>query len=356
LNVSKIQLLLLHVKTNKDYYSFTATYIDSLIIKRIYILSIAFSACLLSIGQDYHFSGFMHNLPYVNPAYAALASSGEVGLTYRNQWPGIPATFVTYGAALIVPVQSLNSGIGVTFLNDVQGGGIINRTTAGILYGYRLQLGSNWQVGAGISASFVMKRFNADELVFRSDILYELGYSYGTVVFENYSKNYPDFSVGVMAGNKEQLKFGVSVSHLTRPYDSFSSAESVRLPFKYAAFVSKRFEGVGQNGISVEPSVFYSLQSQNQELIWGTRVNITPVLMIGAWFRQNLKMNMDAFILSAGLSWDKYNIIYSYDVNMKKINFLSTKMAAHEVTFLYRFKYKEEHQTRVNRKNICPAY
>ncbi len=325
-------------------------------IKRINILLIAFSVCALSLGQDYHFSGFMYNIPYVNPAYAALPSSGEIGLTYRNQWPGIPATFITYGAALIVPVKSLNSGLGITCTNDVQGGGIINRTSAGILYGYNLNLGRNWQVGAGISASWVMKRFNADELVFRSDILNELGYSYGTVAFDNYAKNYPDFSAGVIARNKEQFSFGISVSHLTRPYDSFSNAETSRLPMKYTAFVSRRFEASGKNGISVEPSLFYSVQSRNHELIWGTRVNITPVLMTGAWFRQNLKMNIDAFILSAGLSWDKYNIIYSYDVNMKKINFLSTKMAAHEVTFLYRFKYKEEHQSRVNRKNICPAY
>lgn len=325
-------------------------------IKRIYILFISVSGCALSLGQDYHFSGFMHNIPYINPAYAAMPTSGEIGLTYRNQWPGIPATFITYGAALIVPVESLNSGLGVICTNDVQGGGIINRTSAGILYGYKLNLGSDWKVGAGIGASWVMKRFNANELVFRSDILNELGYGYNTTTFENYSKNYLDFSVGVMASNKEQFLFGVSVSHLTRPPDSFSGAVTARLPIKYAAFVSKRFEGNGKNGISAEPSVFYSVQSRNQELIWGTRVNLTQVLMTGAWIRQNLKMNIDAFILSAGLSWDKYNIVYSYDVNMKKINFLSTKMAAHEVTFLYRFKYKDGHQSRTNGKNICPAY
>jgi len=148
---------------------------------------------------------------YVNPAYAALPSSGEVGLTYRNQWPGIQATFVTYGATAVIPVKSLNSGIGVSFLNDMQGSGVINNTSASLLYGYLFHLNSSWQVGvinntsasllygylfhlnsswqvsAGISASYVFKKFSADQLVFKSDILNDLGYSFGTVVFDNYT-------------------------------------------------------------------------------------------------------------------------------------------------------------------------
>ena len=68
--------------------------------------------------------------------------------------------------------------------------------------------------------------------------------------------------------------------------------------------------------------------------------------MLGAWMRQNIQFNFDALIVSAGISFEKYNISYSYDVNLKKINFLSTKMAAHEVTFLYRFEYKEEQKVK----------
>jgi type IX secretion system PorP/SprF family membrane protein len=326
------------------------------IFKRIISLIIGISACLFSIGQDYHFSGFMQNMVYVNPAYAAIPTSGEIGLTYRNQWPGIPATFVTYGAALIVPVRSLNSGIGVSVANDMQGSGIINRTSASLLYGYLFEVGRNWQVGAGISASWIMKHFNADELLFRTDLLNELGYSYGTVVFDNYSKNYPDFSVGLIATSNNQLSFGLSANHVTKPFDSFSDIESSRLPIKYTAFISKRISSGSYEDISFEPAVFYSIQSNSQELIWGSRLNLTSNFMAGAWIRQDLKMNFEALIVSAGISWEKYNISYSYDVNMKKINFLSTKMAAHEVTFLYRFKYKEEHSQKRNKKNLCPAY
>ncbi|HJZ40604.1 MAG TPA: PorP/SprF family type IX secretion system membrane protein [Bacteroidales bacterium] len=317
-----------------------------------------------SFSQDFHFSGFMQNMVYVNPAYAALPNSGEVGITYRNQWPGVPATFVTYGTALIMPVKTLSSGIGISFLNDIQGSGVISRTSATLLYGYVFDINSNWQVGAGINATYVFKQFNSDELTFRSDILNDLGYSYGPVTYGNYTKSYPDFGVGVIIKNNNNISFGVSVSHLTRPREAYSDLVNNRLPLKYTAFVSGRIPGSGQSsssGLSAEPAIFYSRQQENQELIWGSQFLFNSGFILGGFLRHGLNMSMDAVIISAGISYEKYNIYYSYDVNLKKINFLSTKMAAHEVTFLYRFEYKDGYNQggykgKRSGKIDCPAY
>jgi type IX secretion system PorP/SprF family membrane protein len=307
-----------------------------------------------SIAQDFHFSQFMQNMVYVNPAYVALPSTGEFGLTYRNQWPGIQATFVTYGATVSIPVKSLKSGIGAGFMNDMQGSGVINRTSASLLYAYLFQLNSNWQISTGIGASYVFKRFNADRLIFRSDILNDLGYSFGQVTMDNYNKSYPDFNVGFIARNKRNLSFGFSASHLTRPRESFSDRVESRLPLKYTAFVSGTVMAGKQSGstIAIEPALYYSQQQQNQELVWGSQVLFAGNFMLGGWMRQNLKFNFESLIISAGISWEHYNISYSYDVNLKKISFLSTKMAAHEVTFLYRFEYNEKKFKKIE----CPAY
>jgi len=312
---------------------------------------------MVMYGQDYHFSGFMQNMVYVNPGYSALPASAEAGLTYRNQWPGIPATFVTYGAALVVPVKPLNSGIGVSILNDIQGSGVISRASASLTYGYRIELDRNWQIGAGLSASWVMKQFNADELVFRSDLLNDLGYSYGNVTFDNYSRGYPDFSVGVIARRTDLFSFGVSASHLTQPRDTESNLAESRLPLKYTAFASMI---LGANNrykdFTIEPAIFYSAQKDNQEIIWGSMFSLSSKFLLGSFLRHNTNFNFDALIITAGISWEKYNISYSYDVNLKKLSFLSTKMAAHEVTFLYRFEYKDEHKVKRFRKSECPAY
>jgi type IX secretion system PorP/SprF family membrane protein len=308
-----------------------------------------------SMAQDYHFSQFMPNMVHVNPAVAALTSSSELGLTYRNQWPGIPATFITYGASALHPVKALNSGIGVCFMNDMQGSGVISRTSATLLYGYHFQISSGWQIGTGIGASYVFKKFNADELLFRSDILNDLGYSYTQTVLENYTRSYPDFNIGIIATNNSNFSFGFSASHLTQPKESLSDRNESRLPLKYTAFVSGRISGDTRSGpgyLAFEPALFFSRQQQNHELIWGSQVLIAGNFMLGGWIRQNLNFNFEAMIISAGISWEHYNISYSYDVNLKKLNFISTKMAAHEVTFLYRFEYND----RKFKKIECPAY
>jgi hypothetical protein len=84
--------------------------------------------------------------------------------------------------------------------------------------------------------------------------------------------------------------------------------------------------------------------------------NLSSKFLLGSFLRHNTKFSFDALIITAGISWEKYNISYSYDVNLKKLSFLSTKMAAHEVTFLYRFEYKDEHKVKRFRKSECPAY
>lgn len=321
----------------------------------------ALLAVMRAHPQDYHFSGFLLNQVYVNPSYAAMVESPEGGLTYRNQWPGIPATFVTYGASFVYPVKSMNSGLGINLLNDVQGSGVISRTSATLLYGYRLQLGRSWQLGAGIGASLVFKQFSADELVFRSDILNDLGYSYGTVVMGNYNKYYPDFGVGISLVNAESgISAGLSVSHLTRPDETENSLSGDRLPLKYTAFVSGRLGRGGSNTgstVTLVPALFFSQQGISQELMWGSQAMINSLFIVGAWARQNLSFHFDSFILNAGISYRKYNFLYSYDVNVKKFDLLSTKMAAHEVTFLYRLEYKGlEYRSRSRRATDCPAY
>lgn len=324
--------------------------------RKLFFMLVTIFSGLAGISQDFHFSGFMSNLIFVNPAYTSLAESPEVTLTYRNQWPGIPATFVTYGAGLVFPVASLNSGMGVQVLNDVQGSGVITRTYAGIQYGYRINLDRDWQIGAGISATYVWKNFSADELVFRTDILNDLGYAYSPVIIENYQKSYPDFSIGVIIRNSSNISGGISVAHITRPAESLSDLANDRgLPLKYSGFLAGRI-GRGSNfsgsDLAFEPAVYFSQQGKYQELIWGSQAVIASAFVIGGWIRQNLSFNMDALIFSAGISKERYNFLYSYDVNVKKLHPLSTKMGAHEVTFLYRFEYNGRTRGAVD----CPAY
>ena len=69
--------------------------------KKLGLLFILALACLnMDLkAQDVAFSQFYANQLYLNPALAGSARCPRVTLNYRNQWPGIPSTYVTYSAS-----------------------------------------------------------------------------------------------------------------------------------------------------------------------------------------------------------------------------------------------------------------
>ncbi len=294
-------------------------------------------------AQDFHFSGFLFNKIYYNPAYVAMPEMKELSLTYRNQWPGIAANFVTYGTAFVYPVKSVNSGTGFTLYRD-EASDIFTRTSAGIYYAYHFRVSRDLSIYAGIQASLVFRQFNPDGLIYPSDILNSLGIASPPPNIQPYSKAYPDFSAGVMSQHKNGFSTGLSVSHLTRPVEVYTSKSEGRLPLRYSLLLSYPVNSVGtynKNGINFIPALLFTHQGSSNEIVWGTIAGIN-IFGVGLWLRQNITMQYSSFIISAGIFNKRYTFLYCYDVNLTRVNFLLTKMSAHEVTFLYRFEYKKK--------------
>ncbi|MBN1415913.1 MAG: PorP/SprF family type IX secretion system membrane protein [Bacteroidales bacterium] len=309
-----------------------------------YIFLLILLSCQPAYSQDFHFSGFLHNQVYLNPSYVAIPAMNEVSMTYRNQWPGIPANFVTYGASFIQPISVINSGTGLVFLRDSEGGGVFIRTSASLYYGYSFKVNRRLQMYTGIGASYVFRQFNPENLTFASDILNDLGGSYPPVYISAYTRGYPDFSAGFTGKHSNGFTLGGAVFHVTRPKESFSGERGSRLPVKYCLFSSYKMRAGGKynrRGVLFTPALLYIHQGKTNELLWGTAAEIR-FITAGIWLRHNLSLDFSSLVLSAGILQKKYTFLYSYDVNLTRADFLLTKMGSHEVTFLYRFKYKKK--------------
>jgi len=95
-----------------------------------------FVACVLIIvgsglvndafAQDPQFTQFYANPIYLNPAFAGSKRCPRVNMNYRNQWPAISGTFVTYSASFDMDVNALHGGIGGHFMADRAGEGTLN--------------------------------------------------------------------------------------------------------------------------------------------------------------------------------------------------------------------------------------
>jgi type IX secretion system PorP/SprF family membrane protein len=312
---------------------------------RFYII-----ACLLVFkgcgcySQEHAFSNFVSNIIYVNPAYASSVANTELSLTYRNQWPGLPGSFLNYGAAAIVPVNRFNSGIGLYFLSDIQGGGIVAITSVNSIYAYRIKINNDINLDAGLRASYFFEKLDAGELVFESDIRNNQGTNYGAEVFESTRSNFWDFSLGFMTEIKKLINIGFSVGHLTRPYRYFGSSGNSRLPWKYSFHASCELPlsvSYRDNTSVIIPSLLFQKYHQHNRINYGAALLVKP-LFAGIWAENNLNFNFSSLTVAAGYTGKNYSIIYNYDINLTGTNILDLDMGAHEAVFLLKFSNKEK--------------
>jgi len=97
--------------------------------------------CFLILGifidskaQDPQFTQFYANPTYLNPAFAGTARCPRICLNYRNQWPNLSGTYVTYSASYDQHVDVMAGGIGLLVTTDDQARGTLKTTTASFMY------------------------------------------------------------------------------------------------------------------------------------------------------------------------------------------------------------------------------
>jgi hypothetical protein len=65
---------------------------------------------------------------------------------------------------------------------------------------------------------------------------------------------------------------------------------------------------------------------------------------------------MDALIVLLGTSFKNWSFFYTYDINLSGADSRFSKLAAHEVTFLYQLEYKRNSNKKSSKKRAikCP--
>ena len=313
-------------------------------IKFTYILIISTLSNLLIFAQDSYFSNFSVNLSYINPAFVSSIAASEASVTYRNQWPGLQDAFVTYGASFSVPMIKYQSGIGIYFLNDVLGGGILTSTSVNASYAYRIKINPDITLNAGLGASYYLKKLDTDNLIFESDIINNQANTRGHEIFETVRGRFWDFTLGFLAEIYDVASLGFSVQHITQPKSYFSSADNNVLFRNYTLYASGDIllANMYKPGAPVlTPSILFQKCRQDNQLVYGAGLSMS-YLSFGLYVKNNIRFSFSSLTASAGFVQPGYKLFYSYDINLTSNNLLSYKMGAHEATFILMIKHREK--------------
>jgi type IX secretion system PorP/SprF family membrane protein len=314
--------------------------------------------CVTVAAQDPQFTQFYANPLYLAPSFAGAIEEDRVAAVYRNQWPGLPGSFVTYSFSYDHFFDNFNSGVGVLLMRDVAGTGDYSLTNAGIQYSYDIKINNFWHVRPGMHLNYTQASIDYYKLTW-NDQLTSSGTG-GTTIeqfgFEDFKADI-DFSTSVLVYS-DRYWGGFGVDHLLRPNYGLWNNEA-RLPVTYKVFggaqVIRRGRLYNPIDESLSVAFLYRHQDINNQLDLGVYWLKAP-LMLGIWYRGIPIFSMDprgdAVAFLVGYKMDDIRVGYSYDFTIS--NLVSSTGGAHEVSVVYEFR------TTRNKKKMrmvpCPEF
>ncbi|MEM9917651.1 MAG: type IX secretion system membrane protein PorP/SprF [Bacteroidota bacterium] len=312
--------------------------------------------CLLYFtaqGQDPIYSQFYAAPIQLNPAFAGNTVGPHISINYRNQWPSLQGSYVTYSAAYSQYFPTVNTGFGLMVLSDDAGEGLLKTNKASAVFSYRLQVNRDFFLKFGAEGGVVQSRLDWDRLIFLDQIDAEIGpISPGGTPFpteevrpDNLNNTYVDISAGLLAYSSN-FYGGVTIKHLNTPSESFLGINEnldeglpMRLTLHGGAEIPLSFGNNWNTNSFISPSVMFVKQGDFGQLNAGSLIKMGYIYG-GVWYRHTLT-NGDAVIFVAGVQQGAFKIGYSYDMTISGLG-LNRSGGSHEFSLIINLERPNE--------------
>lgn len=304
------------------------------------------TACLMfglatpSSGQDMSFSQVYAAPLYLSPSFAGFTSGGRVILNYRDQWPGIANTYRTYAFSYDEYLPGYNSGVGLLFLRDDQGGGQLITQNLGIQYAYELAVSQDIFIRPGLQFKFAERKIDPSKLSQVGPGGETFPWINAEFPIEHFRKL--DATASAMVYS-DYFWAGFTLDHLVKNDFGFTDIETPE-PLKTVVYGGYRHvyqeAGRGKNEQSATLAFMYRKQQSFQQLDLGVYWFANPI-EAGLWYRgipgvssPSLRNN-DAIIFSLGVNIGTIHLAYSYDMTVSGLAGRSN--GSNEFSVIYRF-------------------
>lgn len=328
----------------------------------IQIAFFLFSGTIL--GQDIHFSQFSRSYQNLNPALTgSFVGDYRFNGNFRNQWSSISEPYRTFSAAVDAshPIPNMPElKIGLLFLNDEAGIGGLKNTTVNSNFAYEIKADndSTWIVKAGLLLGLSARSVNFDQFTFDNQYTgrqFDPNLSSGED-FDRNSLTHLNLGTGFglehRLSNTDKVEIGFSAFNLNNPNLSFDN-QAANLDIRTSFYVLSQFQM--NEKLSLLPSFLLTRQDKYQELLIGSEVKYRfegqggfSNLFGGFFWRTS-----DAFIFTAGLDFEAWNLGLSYDVNYSDLRTASNRRGGLEISLTYIFK---KYVPNLRRYKICPNF
>lgn len=315
---------------------------------------------LIMKAQDPQFTQFYAAPMYLNPAFTGVTYEHRFVANYRNQWPGISKTYQTYMASYDYNMSDINSGIGISVMQDRAGTAGLTHSQFGVNYAYHFKISKFSEIRLGANLSYNMKRLDFSKLKFNDQIASGSGTSIEASSYE--ALNFMDFAAGALL-NSTQYWLGLSAKHLTQPNSSLTG-DRVPLPLSIGLHGGYRFV-IEQKSKELKryfsPTFNYRHEQKYDQLDIGLYYYHLP-LNVGIWYRglpfkkyAATYSSRESIALLIGFDITDYNLRvgYSYDLTISNLG-VANSLGAHEVSLIYEIARKKKRNKRI--LVSCPKF
>ncbi len=336
------------------------------LVHKILVGVLFLNIALYSGAQNSQFSQFYSSPTILGPSFAGITGNSRVVMNFRDQWPNMPATYVTYAVSFDHYLPKLNSGIGAVIYRDQAGSGKLANTLYGVQYTYNVKLNRYWRLRPGIMLAYRQTSLDFASLKFLDGLRIDGTSTQTTNIPPLENKGYIDFSASMLAVSSK-LWIGATVDHLLQPDETLTKQGESRIPMKlsvyggYKFLISKNRRQRLQENVIV--SFLYKAQANSDQFDIGAYWNKDP-LTLGLWFRGFIPGvmnssegygNLDALVALVGYKLGSLRMGYSYDFTISDL--IGTTGGAHEVSLIYEFKSRLSMRRRKKHTVVsCPTF
>jgi len=299
-------------------------------------------------AQDPIFTQYFLVPETLNPGFSGFMETTYTGIVHREQWPNLDLKVNTDYAFVNTWSESMNSGIGLSILNQRENQTSYNFTQVNANYAYKVRISDEWDFRPGIEIGFGLKSFAFQNLLLEDQINIRSG-SINTSsidpLFRNDKVTFFDISAG-MVFNTDDLWIGLSMKHLNQPNISF--AEEGNVPLNTFFSFSSGYEFLLANYIDVQffpyaTKMFlttnYMQQGQYNRLDIGGSILFEKMFFGATAVTNPSKNGMNSQLLTSvnlftGLQYDKLRLGLSYDINTTNIG---NTGGVYELSLTYQF-------------------
>ncbi|MBG6061972.1 type IX secretion system PorP/SprF family membrane protein [Flavobacterium sp. CG_9.1] len=301
-------------------------------IKLFIILILCFFYSTLR-AQDPVFTQYFLIPETLNPGFSGFMETTYTGIIHREQWPDLDLKITTDYAFINTWNESMNSGFGISVLNQRENVTNYNFSQVNANYAYRVRISDDWEFRPAIEVGFGLKSFAFQNLLLEDQINIRSGIINTSSIdplLLNDKVSFFDATAG-MVFNTENMWIGLSMKHLNKPNISFT--QDGNIPLNTFFSLSTGYEFLLANYIDVQffpyatkmfVTANYMQQARYNRLDIGTSILFEKMFFGATAVTNPAKNGINSHLLTSvnlftGLQYDHLRLGVSYDLNTSKI-------------------------------------